>query len=124
VYTILNFGTVKNPQTTRSWNQAAAQNLVLVWVDSNIDADDADAKHVYAQLQSIISSSTTYSAADDAVEFIKKSDKESIILVTSGTLGMQLVPRIHELDQVKSIYLFCGKPSAHLEWITQWKKIK
>ncbi|CAF1293209.1 unnamed protein product [Adineta ricciae] len=39
-------------------------------------------------------------------------------------MGQELVPRIHSMAMVNSIYIFCGNQTAHKQWITKWPKIK
>jgi hypothetical protein len=100
------------------------QNLVLVWVDSNIDANRKDLEQTLRQLRSVIYSLKTYSELDDAITFIEGIQEERVLLITSGALGKQLVARIHDLEQVKSIYIFCSATAHHREWTQQWQKVR
>ena len=42
----------------------------------------------------------------------------------SGKFGMELVPRIDQLEQVFAIYVFCFEREKYIEWAKQFKKVK
>jgi tetratricopeptide (TPR) repeat protein len=110
-------------QRTREENSALFQNVLLIWVDSNIDLDNQDVQHTLTQLRSIIYSIETYSTLDDAIARIEEIQNEAIYLITSGAIGASLVPQIHHRSQVRSIFVFCEEPSHHVEWGKQWGKV-
>ena len=58
------------------------------------------------------------------VDFLRKVTEEKVFVITSGTLGKDLVPQIHLMPQVDSIYIFCGNRDWHKPWAEQWSKIK
>ena len=41
-----------------------------------------------------------------------------------GCLGQQIVPRVHTMSQVDSIFIFCGNRKYHEQWAKDWSKIK
>ncbi|CAF3981589.1 unnamed protein product, partial [Rotaria sp. Silwood1] len=41
-----------------------------------------------------------------------------------GVLCQTVVPRIHNIDQIHSIYVFCHKKEKYEEWSKDWSKIK
>ena len=45
-------------------------------------------------------------------------------MIISGALGQQIVPRIHDLSQVDSIFILCANKRYHEEWAKNWSKIK
>jgi hypothetical protein len=46
------------------------------------------------------------------------------MVITTGHLGQQLVPDIHDLLKLDAIYIFCGNKSRHEKWTKKWIKIK
>ena len=40
------------------------------------------------------------------------------------TLGQDIVPRVHTMSQVDSIFIFCGNKKYHEQWTKDWPKIK
>ncbi|CAF4106934.1 unnamed protein product, partial [Rotaria sordida] len=58
-------------------------------------------------------------------EYIKKqSQKAQLIMIVSGRLGREIVPSIHELRQVISIYVYCMDKKSHEQWARNFEKVK
>ncbi|CAF3347209.1 unnamed protein product, partial [Rotaria socialis] len=53
----------------------------------------------------------------------KKNNKEKAFVISSGTLGQYLVPRIHGMPQLDTIYIYCGNKELHKAWADKWTKI-
>jgi hypothetical protein len=45
-------------------------------------------------------------------------------MIISGSLGQHIVPRVHNMSQVDSIFIFCGNEKHHEQWTKEWSKIK
>jgi tetratricopeptide (TPR) repeat protein len=45
-------------------------------------------------------------------------------MIISGSLGQHIVPRVHDMSQVDSIFIFCGNKKRHEQWAKEWPKIK
>jgi tetratricopeptide (TPR) repeat protein len=45
-------------------------------------------------------------------------------MIISGSFGQQIVPRVHDMSQVDSIFIFCGNKKRHEQWAKEWPKIK
>ena len=65
---------------------------------------------------------TFVDTADDALEFIKKrSVLSKVIFITSGRLGKDVIPEIHQAGlQVYRYYIFCGTMQKHVDWIMEY----
>jgi hypothetical protein len=37
-------------------------------------------------------------------------------MIISGSLGQHIVPRVHDMSQVDSIFIFCDNTQYHEEW--------
>ena len=64
----------------------------------------------------------TESAA--CVDFLREVDDEKVFVIASGALGKDLVPQIHLLPQVDTIYIFCDNRERHKPWTVEWSKVK
>jgi tetratricopeptide (TPR) repeat protein len=51
-------------------------------------------------------------------------DNEKACMIISGALGQHIVPRVHTMSQVDSIFIFCGNKKYHEQWAKDWPKIK
>lgn len=57
-----------------------------------------------------------FSTVEKAFLFIEKTNDKKIFLISSGTIGQHIVPRVAELQQLFGVYIFCGNISAHTGW--------
>ncbi|CAF0739050.1 unnamed protein product [Rotaria sp. Silwood1] len=63
------------------------------------------------------------SSIEDALELIDTHlyNKKSIILITSATLGKQIIPEIQQREfAIHSYYIFCGCIKDHIGWVLEY----
>src|SRR3984957_16921242 len=101
-----------------------AQNFTLIWLDSNINESDIDFKYSLTQLRQIVNTIDTFTDADQCVNFFIELKDEKMFIIVSGALGQSIVPLIHDVSQLDSIYVFCGNKSKHEQWAKEWTKVK
>ena len=95
----------------------------LVWLDNlvNISQENLDGQRL---IRSSIDHLKTFENIDKCEEYIRSiSREERIILIVSGRLGREITPRIHQLPQVSSIYVYCLDKSTNEQWAKQFKKV-
>ncbi|CAF1549993.1 unnamed protein product, partial [Adineta ricciae] len=125
----------KSSSTTTMHNNQPRQRMVpnytenkkvylLVWVDANIDEKDQDCQNTLTHLRSVVNDVNIYTQPDACVQFLKSISDEKAFVITSGSLGQHLVPKIHGISQVNAIYIFCGNKSRHENWTKSWSKVK
>jgi hypothetical protein len=100
------------------------QNVLLIWLDNNIDDNSTDCRNTITQLRRVVNSINTFTDGDQCIEFIEEMKNEKACMIISGSLGQHLVPRVHGLSQVDSIFIFCGNKKRHEQWTKEWSKIK
>ena len=100
------------------------QNYLLVWLDTNVTASSDDSQHTLQQLRSVVNDVNLFMEPDECVAFLKNIQLEKVFLIASGSLGQDLLPRIHLLTQIDAIYIFCGDKSRHEGWVKKWPKVK
>ncbi|CAF5217191.1 unnamed protein product, partial [Rotaria magnacalcarata] len=69
---------------------------------------------------------------DQHVENVKKcqqyvedlSSSDRVVMIVSGVLGQQIVPSIHKLEQVISIYVYCMNKERNKRWSKYFTKVK
>ena len=54
----------------------------------------------------------------------ERSKNERITMIVSGRFGREIVPSIHKLRQVISIYVYCMDKKANEEWSCKFAKVK
>ncbi|CAF1456000.1 unnamed protein product [Adineta steineri] len=108
----------------RQQRQRMAQSYLLVWVDANIDQADKDCQDTLAQLKNVVNDVSLCTGPNQCIEVLNKVDNERAFVITSGSLGQHLVPEIHSMSPLDTIYIFCGNKSRHEGWVQKWTKIK
>ena len=71
------------------------------------------------------SSTKTKCFSDDKTckQYIQNNSTSKLILIVSGQLGHKLVPQIHDLPQVISIYVYCRDKSKNQKWASNFSKV-
>ncbi|CAF4997876.1 unnamed protein product, partial [Rotaria sp. Silwood1] len=100
------------------------QNFLLVWLDANIDETKEDFKISLKHLRHIVASITTFTDDQECFEFLREIQNEKVFMIVSGALGQRIVPKIQELLQLDSIYVFCGNKSFREQWANKFSKVK
>ena len=98
------------------------ETFLLCWLDAGINTDDN--RETQKQLQSIINQLTTFDNISECQQFIEShSAQNRLILIVSGQFGRQIVPQIHHLRQLSSIYVYCMNKQLNEEWAQQFSKV-
>lgn len=103
---------------------STTQNIVLIWLDGNIDPNDEDCQNTMKQLHHVMKIVNTFTDVEQCVQFLNKMKTDKTYLIVSGAFGQQIVPRIHRMPQVESIFIFCGNKQYHEQWAKDWSKIR
>ena len=117
----------RGARSRRRTNAKIVQSVLLIWLDANIDEDNNDdCRNTINQLQCVVNNVNTFTNDDQCIEFLNTidSNNQQACMITSGSLGQQIVPRVHEMSQVDSIFIFCGNKKHHEQWAKDWTKIK
>jgi hypothetical protein len=118
-------GTSKGATVCPRDNILMVQNVLLIWLDNSIDEGNDDCQNTLAQLRRVINAVNIFTGGDECIEFItNNSSQEKVCMIISGALGQLIVPVVHNMSQVDSIFIFCGNRQRHEEWAKEWPKIK
>ncbi|CAF1197861.1 unnamed protein product [Rotaria sordida] len=87
----------------------------LVWLDAGSSIKDGH--DTEQQLRSIINHLKKFQDVKQCQKYIEeRSQKERVVMVVSGQLGREIVPSIHNLRQVISIYVYCLDKKRNEQW--------
>ncbi|CAF0869022.1 unnamed protein product [Rotaria sp. Silwood1] len=95
----------------------------IVWLDASINSqNNIDTQK---RIRSSIKYLEIYEKLDACKNYIYSvSSHHRVILIVSDYFGQQLIPEIHNLPQIFSIYILCKNEQCHHQWIQQYEKIK
>ncbi|CAF0877888.1 unnamed protein product [Adineta steineri] len=95
----------------------------LIWLDANVDVKDN--RDTEVKLRSIINHIKKFQDIEQCEQYIDQtSQKDRLILIVSGPLGQEIVPSIHQLRQVISIYVYCMDKNSNEQWVHKFSKVK
>ncbi|CAF1076303.1 unnamed protein product [Adineta steineri] len=114
----------KSAIANRLINMQRMQNVLLVWLDNIIDEDNVDCNIMIKQLKRVINNLNIFTDSDKCAEFIQTITNNRICMIISGSLGKQIVPRVHDMSQVDIIFIFCNNQKWHEHWAKDWPKVK
>ncbi|CAF1020693.1 unnamed protein product [Adineta steineri] len=95
----------------------------IIWLDANVDVKGA--RNTEVKLRSIINHIKKFQDVKQCQQYIKQaSQKDRLVIIVSGRLGLEIVPYIHQLRQVISIYVYCMDKKNNEKWAYKFSKIK
>ena len=77
-----------------------------------------------AQFRDAINNVDIFTDGEECIQFLNKMSIEKACMIISGSLGQEIVPRVHNLLQVEAIFIFCSNKKYHEGWSKDWSKVK
>ena len=99
------------------------ENMVLVWLDASCEKQTDSTQKILQQFRRICNIVRTFTEVQKTLDFLRSIHMEKILFVVSGSFGPEILPHINHLEQIYSIYIFCGQKSNHTEWSKTYDKI-
>jgi hypothetical protein len=116
----------KVSSSIKATSQPTASNLesfACLWLDQTVDSTQ-DNLMTQQELRQVINHLRTFNNSDECEEYIRQVTQEKVVLIVSGALGRQIIPRIHDLLQLSSFYVFCQDKKANEQWANKYHKVK
>ena len=100
------------------------ETFSVFWLDTQVNTTE-DNRRTQLKLREIINYLKTFDDQDECHKrILSLSQQDRLVLIVSGRCGRQLVPQIHNLRQVSSIYVYCMDKEANEQWAKDFVKIK
>ncbi|CAF0721296.1 unnamed protein product [Adineta steineri] len=110
--------------TDRRMNMQRMQNVLLIWLDNNINDNNVDCNNTIKQLKRVINNVNTFIDGEQCVEFIRTIINNKVCMIVSESHGKHIVPHVHDMIQVDTIFIFCNNQECDKSWTREWPKIK
>ncbi len=107
---------------TRKRFRNSVETYYLLWLDATVNSKE----NIITQqkLRSVINQLHIFEDINQCREYIRYIDFEDrLFLIISGEFGQQLIPEIHQLEQVYSIYIYCLNKEFSQQWSEQYTKV-
>src|ERR1700734_3318538 len=105
-------------------NVRMVQNVLLIWLDNKINDTSEDCYNTITHLRRAVNTINTFTDGEKCIEFLENIADERACMIISGSLGQHIVPRVHNMSQVDSIFISCRNQKYHEQWAKDWSKIK
>ncbi|CAF1159287.1 unnamed protein product [Adineta steineri] len=103
---------------------AESESFSLFWLDTEVNTADHNQK-TQTLLRGMVNNLQTFDNLSECQKNIQSFDeKERLILIVSGKLGREIVPQVHNLRKVSSIYVYCMNKESNREWSQDFSKVK
>lgn len=104
-------------------SSSSRPNVTLIWLDQSFHTSDNT--DLLEELRNDVEKVETFTDVNRCEKSIKGLSKNvKILMILSGRMGREIVPRIHELPQIVSIYIFCQDVESYKKFAEQYKKVK
>ena len=101
----------------------AKEKYQLIWLDANVNNGSDDSVFTLRSLQNLVDLTSKFDNLEDCVLYIEQTQDITTFLICSGTLGKQLVPRIHSQKNIWAIYLYCFDVDSHEDWASSYSQV-
>lgn len=99
------------------------EGTYVIWLDSSVDILEEN-RIAQQQIRSITGHLKLFENIQDCERYLNQASiNDRILLIVSGRLGKEIVPRIHHYRQIFSIYVYCGDKTQHEEWAKHFQKV-
>ena len=109
--------------TTNVQQSKNLETFSLIWLDGIVN-DSVENIETQQRLRTFINHLKTFQKGDECIQYIESLPKDRFVLIVSGRLGQEIVPQIHQLRQVYSIYVYCLDKERNERWAKRYPKIK
>ena len=100
------------------------ETFVLVWLDPHVDTSEEN-RQTQIRLREISTCLVTFDQIETCEKWLKECrTDENIILIVSGKFGKQIVPKVHYLPSIISIYVYCLDVQRNIPWSETYSKIR
>lgn len=98
------------------------QTFSLLWLDAEVNSEKN--QDVQQQLRATINQLKTFEDPDECLQYIQQTSKEDrLALIVSDQWSQEVVPSIHQLQQVSLIYVYYRDKMKTEAWAKEFTKV-
>lgn len=99
------------------------ESYACLWLDQNANSRE-DNRQTQKELRQIINHLRVFDKINECEQYIRQIKHEKIVLIVSGRLGREIVPRLHDLSQFYACYVLCQDQKLNEQWAKNFSKVK
>ncbi len=112
----LSHNTAEQPEVEKN-----LEDFSLVWCDENVASEENE--RIQLELRKSINFLKTYQTIVVCKMYVQQCTQTKIVLIVAGGLGQILVPEVHNLPHILSIYVYCRNKAKHEQWTSGYGKV-
>jgi hypothetical protein len=99
------------------------EKVQFVWLDADVYNNENE--QLLNKMREINNESMEFTEQDECLRFLRRgaAHPRRSIFIVSGKLGEKVVSKIHEHENIVSIYVYCGWREKHEKWAKQYEKV-
>ncbi|CAF3678604.1 unnamed protein product [Rotaria socialis] len=98
------------------------ESFTCLWLDRSVNSTE-DNIQTQKELREVINYLRTFDDLNQCEQYIRQITKEKVVLIVSGSLSREIVPRIHDLQQLSACYVFCLDLAPNEYWDKKYSKV-
>ena len=99
------------------------ETYYLIWLDGYVNKSP---ENIIAQnqLRTLINHLKTFEDGKTCEEYIRSlSETDRIVFIVSGASGKEIIPQVHQLRQILSIYIYCLNKKKYEQLANEFIKV-
>ncbi|CAM4921913.1 unnamed protein product [Rotaria socialis] len=108
----------------RSGEMKIMQNFLLIWFDGNTDKNHEYFQDYFTKLRNIVSTLEKFNNVNRCVEYLRSVEFEKVFLIVSETLNKDILPLVHDMIQIDTIFFLTRDKKRHKQLKKKWSKVQ
>jgi tetratricopeptide (TPR) repeat protein len=96
----------------------------VIWLDANAEKKPKKFERTKTRIRRIVNYLKPFNDVDECIAYITDMKDEKIFFIVSGKYGKKILPVIHDLPNIESIYIFCLDKDKHAVWSEEFNKVR
>ncbi|CAF2141108.1 unnamed protein product, partial [Rotaria magnacalcarata] len=95
----------------------------LLWLTPNINQSQDNLKLQEKLHELFPDNFRPYEKEEECEMFIDKKKNDEILLIVTGQIGRHLVPKLHDLLQLRAVFVYCMDKGGNQKWSKNFPKV-
>ncbi|CAF0878337.1 unnamed protein product [Didymodactylos carnosus] len=95
----------------------------LIWLDKSINSNQSDSTVTVERLRNVVDYTKLYYNPEECLQHIEQTKDTATFLIGSDELVRIFIPKIHDLENIQAIYIYCSQNEYCQQWISNYSKV-
>ena len=115
-------GKIRSTEVEEEGNKISVD--AIIWIDASADVDEENRK-AHQELQNLFGGIQiiVFQQSSDCEEYVRQHIEHSFLIIVSRQLAQESIEKIHDLENIKSIYVYCRRQYPEEIWMKSFSKV-